>query len=175
MATDDDWALAYAKQARSDLDARELILSGELPECHQLHYLQMACEKVCKAHLFSLGQSSSELRTSHNYVATVLPVLFRLVFTQTYKRELKKRAELMRHVRHLAREINFLAPAVDDGGRRKDNCEYPWLDGENVVVPSERLYSSLDLLTHPNGRLLIKLLRIAVEALCTPPPAPPQS
>ena len=43
------WAKAFAIQARSDLVAREqLVLGKHLPQCHQLHYLQMAMEKLAK-------------------------------------------------------------------------------------------------------------------------------
>ena len=52
-ATDQDWARAYAKQALSDLDAREKFALAGAPKCHRLHFLQMAAEKVCKAHLTS--------------------------------------------------------------------------------------------------------------------------
>jgi hypothetical protein len=46
---DDSWA--YAKQALSDLDARESLVSAGSSKCHRLHFLQMAAEKVCKAYL----------------------------------------------------------------------------------------------------------------------------
>ncbi|MGA6980922.1 MAG: hypothetical protein WCC95_04355 [Candidatus Sulfotelmatobacter sp.] len=50
-ATDQDWARAYAKQALSDLDAREKLESAGVHKCHRLHFLQMAAEKLCKAYL----------------------------------------------------------------------------------------------------------------------------
>jgi hypothetical protein len=44
-----EWRVAYAKQALADLLARERLLEhSDVPECHQLHFLQMACEKLCK-------------------------------------------------------------------------------------------------------------------------------
>ena len=50
------WRIAYAKQALADLHAREKLLEhSELPDCQQLHFLQMACEKLCKAYLCGQG------------------------------------------------------------------------------------------------------------------------
>jgi hypothetical protein len=47
------WADAFLRQARSDLAVYHL-LSGrserDIPRCHALHYLQMACEKIAKAY-----------------------------------------------------------------------------------------------------------------------------
>src|SRR5882724_6463098 len=53
--TDDDqrraFAQAFIAQARSDwLVYRVLTESAEVPLCHRLHYLQMACEKLAKAY-----------------------------------------------------------------------------------------------------------------------------
>jgi hypothetical protein len=37
------------------------------------------------------------------------------------------------HAKHLAGEIELLAPAVKRGGDRPDNCEYPWEDDNGVL------------------------------------------
>jgi hypothetical protein len=153
MSSADDWSRGFAVQAISDLAAREILLqSADLPECQQLHYLQMACEKVCKAHLYSEGQSALAFQTSHAYVAKVLPV----VVTQHLKAS-RKYEWALRNIRHLARQIELLAPSVDDGGKRPDNCEYPWEDGHGqVFVRAEWTFPNLSLLTEPAGRMLIK-------------------
>jgi len=51
LTKDEDWARAYAKQALSDLDVREILVRGNTEKCHRLHFLQMAAEKTCKAYL----------------------------------------------------------------------------------------------------------------------------
>ena len=44
------WAQAFARQAESDLHVYDVLVTDpSLPACHRLHYLQMACEKLCKA------------------------------------------------------------------------------------------------------------------------------
>lgn len=46
------WARAYARQARSDRDIYEILVKQGAPRCHQVHYLQMAAEKVAKGYRF---------------------------------------------------------------------------------------------------------------------------
>jgi hypothetical protein len=42
---------------------------------------------------------------------------------------------VMVHIRHLAKEIEVLNPAVRRDGQRLDNCEYPWEFGDLVISP----------------------------------------
>lgn len=63
----------------------------------------------------------------------------------------------------MAREIELLAPAVDDGGRRPDNCEYPWEAGSQVVVPAQHRFHGLSVLKSPTGSEFLKLLRLATD------------
>jgi hypothetical protein len=151
----------------------ELLGNASLPACQQLHFLQMACEKLCKAHLCASGSKPKDVQTSHGYTRRVLPLIFRAGFSREFNRELRQKAWLLQHIGHLAREINFLSPAVDDSGKRPDNCEYPWEETGVVVVPAERQFTNLDFLRAPAGRLFIKLVGHAIENLCQPePPAP---
>lgn len=165
MATSHDWSLAYAKQARSDWDARQALLKdAKLPACHQLHFLQMACEKLCKAYLCAYGSNPEDLQSSHAYVGKVLPVVFRMRVLRGSKRTLKSQAWLLKYVESIAREIELLAPAVKDGGRRQDNCEYPWEDGAgNVLVPSERQFPNLQKLHERESLPFFKFVLEAIE------------
>src|SRR5437588_28014 len=70
MSEPADWALAYARQAKADFRAWELY--EQHPEavaagCHKLLFLQMACEKLCKAYLIRAGTPPAALQTSHGY------------------------------------------------------------------------------------------------------------
>jgi hypothetical protein len=65
-----DWALAYAQQAKADFRAWELYEQhpeAVVAECHQLLFLQMACEKLCKAHLIQGGTPTEALRSPLNW------------------------------------------------------------------------------------------------------------
>jgi len=50
MATNAEWALGYARQAEADFQTFEVIQNLDIPECHKLQFLQMACEKLVKSH-----------------------------------------------------------------------------------------------------------------------------
>lgn len=101
-----DWARAYARQADADFRAWEL--SERHPqavaaECHKLLFLQMACEKLCKAHLI-LNQTPPEaLQAGHGYVANPLPIVIRRQVIASGQ-DLRKMQGVLNQVRHLAEE-----------------------------------------------------------------------
>ncbi|HEY7118344.1 MAG TPA: hypothetical protein VH475_17275 [Tepidisphaeraceae bacterium] len=169
MPTNSEWRVAYAKQARSDLYAREALLEdAKLPECHQLHFLQMACEKICKAHLCGQGTDPESLQSSHAYIAKVLPIIVRQQFANESSHSPKDRSWMIGAIRKLARKIELLAPSVKGGGAHPANCEYPWVkpDG-NLQVPVEYNFQ-INLLYEEAGRHLIKALYTAAEDLIRP-------
>ena len=176
MVSAQDWSVALATQAHADITARKILIrESDLPACQQLHFLQMACEKLCKAHLCH-STAPEQLTTSHAFIAGVLPVIFKIQFSRTFKRNVKNQAQIFKRVKQLACEIELLAPAVNDNGRREDNCEYPWLDGSGRLrVPSEWNFPNLNLLHAQSGALLIKLIETAIDELRKPPPPRPNN
>jgi hypothetical protein len=165
MPSGRDWARAFAVQADADLKAREsLAAHTELPPCQELHFLQMACEKLAKAHLYYSGNPPADIQSSHGHTAKQLPAILR----ETHRRLKRARLEhwLDEEVRHLAAEISRLHPQVDGGGTRPDNCEYPWTDAQGkVVAPAEHAFSNLALAKSYAGRELLKLLRLAAAEI----------
>ena len=165
MATNAEWATAYARQADADFKTFQALQRTPLPECHKLQFLQMACEKLVKAHLCGQGVDPPSLQKSHAYVAGTLPVVLRqymslINFTKPAAREVSK------HVKHLSQEINVLAPAVKRGGDRPDNCEYPWADSNGTLhVPLDWSFYPSQLLVAPSGRAFLKLVRGAINQL----------
>jgi hypothetical protein len=168
MASPEDWSRAYARQARADLAARAVLCAdGTLPVCAQLHFLQMACEKLCKAYLCRSGSDPQDLQTSHAYIAKTLPLIARELFVAEYGRDLSGRSWLMAHIRHFAREIELLAPAVDANRARRDNAEYPWEDASGMlIVPEQYEFPNLNFLSSAAGRSFLKLVAIAITELC---------
>ena len=143
------WSRAYARQAQADLEAREALLGATVPACQHLHFLQMACEKIAKAHRCLGGADPETLMHGHGFAAKVLPQVAReLLRRSTFVADLQvKHVGIEAMVRQLAREVDLLAPAVDDDGRRPDNCEYPWEDaGGALHVPAEHGFGSLETL-----------------------------
>jgi hypothetical protein len=168
-ARHEEWARGYAKQAGKDFEAFDKLkgLDG-VPDCQYLHFLQMACEKLCKAHLCGNGTEPDELQSSHAFIADPLPVVARQQYARLGGREQRDHSRTLRQMRQLAREIELLAPTVTDGGRRPDNCEYPWEDGGRLHVPAEYSFPNLNLLHQPAGRLLLKLIPAAIDELLQP-------
>lgn len=78
MATGDEWAAAYARQADADFQTFQKLQDLPVPDCHRLLFLQMACEKLVKAHLCGpVGTDPVAVQTSHAYIAGTLPVVLR--------------------------------------------------------------------------------------------------
>jgi hypothetical protein len=166
MATPGEWATGYARQADADYNAWAAIQNNEaVCVCHQMLLLQMACEKLCKAHLIQGGTPPGTVQTSHGYVAKPLPVVIRdqLFFLGHSP---SKMAGLLVFTRHIANEIEVLNPAVDRNGQRPDNCEYPWEDGKQVLhSPLDRTFVPSQLLLTQHGRTFLKLVRAAINRL----------
>ena len=148
------------------MQARARLLEhAELPQCEQLHLLQMACEKVCKAYLCGRGVEPEMLMASHAYIASTLPLIAREQFAREGKQLLRDRSWMLRAIRVLARRIEMLAPSVDDGGRNPSNCEYPWQGADGQVVAPAEYDFHLNLLYEPGGRHLMKALFRAIDEL----------
>ncbi len=78
MATPAQWARGYARQAHADFGTWQATEGNEdVHACHRMLFLQMACEKLCKARLIDDGTPPEALQTSHGYVANPLPLVIR--------------------------------------------------------------------------------------------------
>jgi len=161
-AIDVSWARGYARQALSDLRIREVLAAENAEKCHRLHFLQMAAEKACKAHLVSQN-GHENVRKSHAYIAKNLPLIARHFYSLGNSNASIAQWEI-EQIRVLAREIELLAPACDDGDHRRDNSEYPWegSDGE-IRTPCEYSFPTIDDGDRSIVRL-IRLIRTAAEA-----------
>ena len=166
MATKAEWALGYARQAKADFIAFEGIQQlSAINECHKMLFLQMACEKLCKAFLILGGTTAQALQSSHGYIANPLPVVIRQQIVA-----LKGTPNAMKGVqaltKHLANEIEMLNPAIDRVGQRPDNCEYPWEDAsQSLHSPLDWQFGPSQLLITPNGRTFLKLVYAAIIGL----------
>ncbi len=124
-----DWRTALFEQARSDYEMVKLLSRNNAPLCHQLHFLQMATEKLAKGfgtprggpqppkvhrafvRLMRSVKGDPHLQRACNcgpgqidaYIASLLPV---------------------------ARLIEDLAPAIANDG---PNPEYPWQASSGVI------------------------------------------
>ena len=165
MATADEWSLAYARQASADFNTFDLMQSLDVPDCHKLQFLQMACEKLVKAHRCVTGTPAEDLQSSHVGVAVHLPRVLRqqAVFLNFGGMRAK---EVLARAKALAREIELLAPSVRRGGQRPDNCEYPWEDSDGCLrSPLRWTFAPSQLIIAPSGPTILKLIRGAINRL----------
>jgi len=167
VATAGQWRIAYAKQARADLQAREVLARDvKVPACQHLHFLQMACEKICKAYLCGMGTDPGALQKSHAYISKPLPAIIR---EQLVRRRSAQPRWVLEAIRALARRIELLAPSVDAAGTIPANCEYPWEGRSGMVhVPAEHNFA-IDLSREPAGRHLLKALYSLLDELLPEP------
>lgn len=159
-------AEAYYAQAESDfrvflqLEAQPRDL---VPECHPLHYLQMAAEKLTKAILAAEGRDPTH---SHLGLTAVLQSLRRqevgralgLPDFKSYQRMLDSQKKLMREVEDLH---------STRGG--PENVEYPWETREATSAvgwsaPAYHTFGTLSKIDRSN-RKLVKLLHLLLSRL----------
>lgn len=167
MATGAEWSRGYARQAQADFRMYQT-LEGDprIEVCHRLQFLQMACEKLVKATMCSAGEDPlGDIQTSHAYVKRHLPTILRAEARLVNLPQAKAR-EVQHRGRHIAEEIDVLAPAVKRGGLRPDNCEYPWEDNNGVLhVPLDWSFTPAQLVVIPVGRTILKLIENAIGRL----------
>jgi hypothetical protein len=77
------------------------------------------------------------------------------------------RGRRVAHEAVVVRLVDLLAPSVDDDGRRKNNCEYPWEDDQGVLhVPAEDEFPRLETLhRHRTGATSLKIITTAAVEL----------
>lgn len=141
------------------------------PECHPLHYLQMAGEKLGKA--ARKGLDGSESGSLSHVAFSKLPKLLRrrdcaLALGwdsfDSYKQFLRQSAPLIR-------QIETLNPAVGPGAGPPTgwpNVEYPWrLPGAcepgGWTAPAEYGFGIVDRFHHPEGRQLIVFVERLID------------
>ncbi|QVL30587.1 hypothetical protein KIH39_17225 [Telmatocola sphagniphila] len=164
MATSGEWAWAYARQAHADFQTWQSIEGSEdVHPCHRMLFLQMACEKLCKARLIDGGTPPESLQSSHGYVANPLPLVIRAQL-EFMGEDQNNRVGLLKYTRYLASEIEVLNPAVDRNGQRPDNCEYPWEDDREILhSPLDWQYIPLQRLRDRFGPSFVKLLKLSIN------------
>ncbi len=114
------WAEAFLRQGRSDLQVYDhLVALGEsqVPRCHSLHYLQMACEKIAKAYRIrdtnaELDGERGLLRRHVGFEKFMRALVLSPAIGEAYKGRTAQQRAIAKALMALAREIEKLAPAV---------------------------------------------------------------
>ena len=155
---------AFCVQARSDFNVflrLEAQARDDVPECHPLHYLQMAGEKLAKA---IIAAENKDPTHTHLGLTTVLQSLRRREVGRAlgyqdfnvYQKALDSHKRIMREVEKLH---------STSGG--PDNVEYPWETRDAGlrpvwVAPARHTFGTLKKLSN---RKLINDLRLLLDRL----------
>lgn len=173
MTLDRAKSIAFARQAGADLATFRYLsdsATGAVPDCHRLMFLQMACEKLCKAHNLREPSPRPDLERSHVVIGHFLTQIARRVAHRS-ARSPQGASRLIAEIARLARSIEALSPSADSGVRRRDNCEYPWqLDDRTIVSPLDHPFPIVHELRKPAGLFLVRrLLPESIHALLPDP------
>lgn len=153
------------RQAESDHKLFSSLLSADVPECHLLHYLQMATEKLSKAYLWRTGKAPPKSHTGFirflkAIIARPPAELDRIASVFGFAR----RGDLIRSVKEMLRmayEVQNLAPAEAGDG---PNPEYPWPHEAPDHCPVGHTFHLWDRLRKTGqGRVLMVFVKHAVE------------
>ena len=155
------WADAFILQARSDWQLYEHLKRSNFPDCHALHYLQMATEKLAKAYVLVYAKDVDSVTSSHRALTGFLRNVSRNKQLQNeMEMGAKQLQAYVRKILPLAYEIENMAPALARGA---PNPEYPWQDPQgSLQVPVNYDFPTNSALLRPAGHDFLKLVRIAL-------------
>ena len=132
------WRSAFLLQARSDNEIRELLNRNQAPYAHQLHYLQMAWEKLAKG-VLTPENAADHPDFGHRALVRCLQHLKtdRRLRRLLHYQDASLFTQFINSLLPLAEQIERLAPAL--AGARQPNPEYPWQTTfcDTVVAPVE--------------------------------------
>lgn len=165
--TPQEWTDALLRQAKLDLRAAASLQEHELASVRAM-LLQMAFEKIAKAHLAKTNWPSFEnLRHSHA-VASRLAVTLRST-AKDFLREAKYRGKTGKEALSTMVELTKAHPALEKDG---PHLEYPWSRPDGLHHPDEvRIVTEL---SDPHSIRNLHLLKFAqalleyVQALAEP-------
>jgi hypothetical protein len=156
------WANAYLEQARSDWKMRSLMEENSAADCHCLHYLQMATEKLAKAALLRGTTKPEDLRRSHKaFVRFLRSSAKNPSLRRTFGLSARQLQESINGILPIAAEVERLVPGLDQLG---PNAEYPWeTPSGEVKVPASYAFPVAAELRGPQGRKLLSLISVILD------------
>ncbi len=152
------------QQAKSDHAAFVLLRGRGVEQCHVLHYLQMAAEKIAKAYFWRSGKPPAR---SHAGLRQFLKFLGHIG-----SRDRERIANLfsfgrfsdfqnwIRAILPIAHDLDRLAPDLASDG---PNAEYPWPHAAPQYAPAQFDFAVWATLKSGRGRDLMRVIHIAVE------------
>jgi len=153
------------QQAKSDHGIYVLLRREGCAQCHTLHYLQMATEKLAKAYFWRSG--SAPPRSHAGFVQ-----FLRFLGSQIPSNDRNRVANLFHFSRSndfqswirsalpMAYDLERISPDLANDG---PNPEYPWPHAGPEAAPANHDFTVWHSLISAQGRHLMRMIRIAVE------------
>ncbi len=146
-----DWRSALLVQARSDFEMLVFLRRHQQPFCHQLHFLQMATEKLGKG--FATAPGGSQPPKVHRaFVGFLRSVRGNLQLRRACNCGAGQLDAYIAALLPLARLIEDLAPSNASDG---PNPEYPWREQKRIVAPADYDFKSLQF----DERRMVNMLK----------------
>jgi hypothetical protein len=152
------------QQARSDHRVFELLRGQGVAQCHSLHYLQMATEKIAKAYFWRSGSPPPKSHAGF--------VQFLRFLGQVQQRDRDRIANLfsfgrftdfqgwIRAILPIAYALERLTPDLANDG---PNPEYPWPHKQPGTAPASHDFAVWASLISVQGRNLMRFIHKAVD------------
>ena len=152
------------KQAQSDHALFIQMRRAGVHQCHLLHYLQMATEKLSKAYLWRSGHAPPKNHTGFvRFLRSLLDRrgdLDRIAIVLSFQRQ-QDLDSWARHSLTLAYSLQNMAPAEAGNG---PNAEYPWPHEAPVFCPAGYEFPLWDqLMNTGQGRKMQTVIARAIS------------
>lgn len=153
------------EQAKSDYETFDLLRKEGAAECHMLHYLQMATEKLAKAYFW---RSATAPPRSHagfvqfmRFLGQLRPAHQDRIANLFTFRSFTSFQSWLNAALPIAYELQGLAPNLAGNG---PNTEYPWPHSEPTISPCNFSFPVWEkLFSTGQGRRMILTIGIAVD------------
>lgn len=161
-----DYQRLWWDQAKSDHGAFLLFRRHGASQCHSLHYLQMATEKIAKAYLWRSGSPPPKQHAGFVHFLRLLGQIRekgdrqRIATLFTFTRFSDFRNWINRAGLPIAYDIERLSPTYADDG---PNPEYPWPHREPRFAPVHHEFEVWSRMQTSHGRNLMRIIRVAIE------------
>ncbi|MEI6502598.1 MAG: hypothetical protein WCP21_16435 [Armatimonadota bacterium] len=173
---------AFLAQAKSDFAVFELLLEqpqSDVPQCHPLHYLQMATEKLAKAFHFRGALPLPPRRhDSFHRLASELAKRSDVLKAIGYSKPGAIEKFLKERALGVFKQVEEANPKIADDralakGRDRDtspNSEYPWfriinVASEDWLAPATHTFSAYQTITDRtgDGALMMRLIKQLID------------
>lgn len=152
------------KQASSDIELFVRLRQSGAQECHLLHYLQMASEKISKAYFWRSGHAPPKTHTGFfRFLKALLDRPQRDLERISNSFGFARSADFeiwVKRVQPLAYALQNIAPAEANDG---PNPEYPWPHASPISCPTDHKFDLWNkLLNTGQGRKMLEFIRHSI-------------